>query len=107
MVIIWSIDWINDRSDYILAIVQSISGCIQRSLNNGRNWFQGPEFQRYRCEARLREARRKWRQRLRGTDPGQLCWQVESHLLLSEGLHLRLPDRDRRIRPPRQGIRGP
>ncbi len=28
--------------------------------------------------------------------------QVEGHLLLPEGLHLRLPDRDRRVRPPEQ-----
>ena len=37
-------------------------------------------------------------------DREELPRQVEGDLLLPEGLHLRLPDRDRRIRPPRRAI---
>ena len=32
--------------------------------------------------------------------------QVARRLLLAEGLHLRVPDRDRRVRQARQGIQG-
>ena len=37
----------------------------------------------------------------------ELSRQVEGHLLLPEGLHLRLPDRDRRVRQAGQAVRGP
>src|SRR3979409_2462144 len=38
--------------------------------------------------------------------PGQLPGQVAGRILLAEGLHVRVPDRDCRVRQARQGIQG-
>ena len=66
------------------------------------HWRQARSLQRHRRQARLQPARGKRRLGVRDPHREELPGQVEGHLLLAEGLHLRLPDRDRRLRQARQ-----
>src|SRR6266702_448194 len=67
-------------------------------FEDARNWRQAPVIRNCGRKARLSPAGRKGTERLRAADGSELSWKMEDHLLLSEGFHLRMPDRDRRVR---------
>ena len=100
-----TIDWIYGGASPISASAacrRTLSSHPNQEMSHARRRREAAGLQGRGREAQVHAPRGERRERLRDRHQGQLPRQVEGDLLLPEGLHLRLPDRDRRVRPPRQ-----
>src|SRR6266702_2306371 len=95
------------REDHGSARIKSSPKSDPLEFEDARNWRQAALIHHRRRKARLSPARREGTERLRAADGRELSRKVEDHLLLPEGCHLRMPDRNRRVRAAVEGFRRP
>src|SRR6185437_9635207 len=101
--IIKSIHWIYEAPAPIMLAIPEWEPAIRRSPRSSRHvrhWSAFPRFLPHR--RRLQRPQR----RFPAPQPGQLPREVEDRVLLAEGLHLRLPDRNRGFRQAGEGVPG-